>query len=59
MSLYKQNAVYVARERNTPQQVDKFKYIGVVVRAVTRGGAGGSKPPLENVGRPGKLVDIV
>jgi len=26
MSLYKPKAVYVASERNTPQQVEKFKY---------------------------------
>jgi len=30
MSLYKPKAVYVASERNTLQQVEKFKYIGVV-----------------------------
>jgi len=30
MSLYKPNAVYAARERNTLQQVEKFKCIGVV-----------------------------
>ena len=46
--------------------MDKFKYIGVVVRAVTRVGRRGGESPLENVRRPEKigghcleLLDIV
>jgi len=30
MSLYKPKAVYAASEQNTLQQVEKFKYVGVV-----------------------------
>jgi len=30
MSLYKTKAVYAAHDRNTLQQVEKFKYLGVV-----------------------------
>jgi len=31
MSLYKPKAVYAASEQNTLQQVEKFKYIGLVL----------------------------
>jgi len=37
MSLYKPKAVYAASERNTLQQVEKFKYIGVVFTSNGRG----------------------